>query len=268
MAILTICRESGAGGEEIAKSVAEKLGYEFVAREAIFAEIREVGEQWAKWGEQMDDHKPSLWERFDLSFAGFVALKESIMFQHAKKNNVVLMGRGGNWMLEDIPYALRVRIMAPMDKRVENIVRKDAIDTETARKMLKEADEERSAYLKAIYHKDWTKAKFYDVVFDTGKLSEDEVVTMIIDELKSKDGKVTPKAEEKLAQMALASKVKADIITGLDSFVPTLEVLHDGNQIVLKGTIHKAEEKIKILEIAEKTASPTPVKSKLHYRGA
>ncbi|MCK5352547.1 cytidylate kinase family protein [bacterium] len=268
MAILTICRESGARGEEIAKSVAEKLGYEYIAREAIFDEIREYGEKWAKWGEEMDDHKPSLWERFDLSFAGFVALKESIMFQHAMKNNVVLMGRGGNWMLSDVPYALRVRIMAPIEKRVENIVKKDAIDIETARKMLEKADEERSAYLKAIYHKDWTKAKYYDIVFDTGNLSDDEVVKMILDELEAKGNKISPKAEEKLAQTALASKIKAQIITGLSSFIPTLEVVHDGKQIVLKGTIHKAEEKKTILEIAEKFAAPTPVKNKLHYRGA
>jgi cytidylate kinase len=268
MAILTICRESGARGEEIARSVADKLGYEFIAREAIFKEIRGYGQQWAKWGEEMDDHKPSMWERFDLSFAGFVALKESIMFQHATKNNVVLMGRGGNWMLKDVPYALRVRIMAPMEKRVENIVQKNAIDKESAREMLQEADEERAAYLKAIYHKDWTKAKYYDVVFDTGNLSEDEVVTMIIDELKARDSKVTPEAQEKLAQMALAAKVKAEIITGLTSFVPTLEVVHDGKEIVLKGTIHTAEEKNKILEIAECAAAPTAIKNKLHYRGA
>jgi len=268
MAILTICRESGAQGEEIAKSVAQKLGYDLIAREAIFAEIAEYGEEWAKWGREMDDHKPSLWERFDLSFAGFVALKESIMFQHATRNNVVLMGRGGNWMLSDVPHALRVRIMAPMDKRVENIVKKDAVDTETARKMLEDADEERSAYLKAIYHKDWTKAKYYDIVFDTGNLSEDEVVKMILDELEAKDKKFTADAEEKLGQTALASKVKAQIITGLSSFIPTLEVVHDGKEIVLKGTIHKAEEKKTILEIAEKTAAPTPIKSKLHYRGA
>ncbi|MGD8353971.1 MAG: cytidylate kinase family protein [Pseudomonadota bacterium] len=268
MAILTIGRESGAGGEEIAMKVAEKLGYEFVARQAIFDEIREVGGQWAKWGEEMDDHKPSMWEKFDQSFAGFVALKESIMFQHATKNNVVLMGRGGNWMLSGVPYALRVRIMAPMDKRVENIVRKDAIDKQSARKMLAEADEERSAYLKAIYHKDWSKAKYYDVVFDTGKLSEDEVVDMIIIELKARDAKFTPEAEEKLAQTALASKVKARIITGLDSFIPTLDVVHNGNEIVLEGTIHKAKEKKKILEIAEKTACLTPIRNKLHYRRA
>ena len=268
MAILTICRESGAWGEEIAKKVADKLGYEFVARDAIFEEIGEYGEEWAKWGREMDDHKPSLWERYDLSFAGFVALKESIMFQHATRNNVVLMGRGGNWMLSDVPYVLRVRIMAPMDKRVENIVKKDAVDTETARKMLEKADEERSAYLKAIYHKDWTKAKYYDIVFDTGNLGEDEVVKMILGELEAKDKKFTSSAEEKLGQTALASKVKAQIITGLSSFVPTLEVVHDGKEIVLKGTIHKAEEKKTILEIAEKTAAPTPIKSKLHYRGA
>ena len=71
-----------------------------------------------------------------------------------------------------------------------------------------------------------------------------------------------------MAQKALASKVKARIITGLSSFIPTLEVVHDGKQIVLKGTIHKAEEKKTILEIAKKTAAPTPVKDELHYRGA
>jgi len=268
MAILTICRESGAGGEEIGKAVAEKLGYEYVTREAIFKEIGEHGEQWVKWGREMDDHKPSLWERFDLSFAGFVALKESIMLNHATKNNVILMGRGGNWMLSEFPHALRIRVMAPVETRVERIVKREGIDTETAREMIVEGDAERAAYLKAIYHKDWTKPKFYDIVFDTAKLSNDEVVRMIIDELEAKDKKFTPKVDEKLRQLALASRVKADIITGLNSFVPTLEVQHDGKQIVLKGTIHTAEEKNKILEIAECTASPTPIKNKLHYRGA
>ena len=268
MAILTVCRETGAHGEEIARAVAEKLGYEYVARDAIFAEIREYGENWFKWGQEMDDHKPSLWERFDLSFAGFVALKESIMLQHAIKNNVVLMGRGGNWMLEDVPHALRVRIMAPMEKRIENVVKKEAIDTESAREMLEDGDRERAAYLKAIYHKDWDKDKYYDVVFDTGKLSDDEVVTMIVDELKAKDSKFTPKAGEKLQQMALAALVKAKVITGLKSFIPTLEVAHDGKQIVLKGTIHKAEERTQILDITKSVAGDTPVKDKLHYRGA
>jgi cytidylate kinase len=268
MAILTICRESGAGGEEIGRAVAEKLGYEYVAREMIFKEIGEYGEKWLEWSEDLDDRGPSIWERFDLTFAGFVALKESIMLQHATRNNVILMGRGGNWMLSDVPYALRVRIMAPMEKRVENIVKRDAIDIVSARKMLVEADEERSAYLKAIYHKDWTKAKFYDVVFDTGDLSEDEVVNMILDEIKAMDRKFTPEAAEKLSQMALAAKVKAEIVTGLKSFIPTLEVMHDGKQIVLKGTIHMAEERKQILEIAKSVSGNTAVKDKLHYRGA
>ncbi|MDF1526464.1 MAG: cytidylate kinase family protein [bacterium] len=268
MAILTICRESGAGGEEIGKAVAEKLGYEYVAREVIFKEIGEHGDKWVKWGKEMDDHKPSMWERFDLSFAGFVALKESIMYQHALKNNVVLMGRGGNWMMSDFPHALRVRIMAPVEKRIEVIVNREGIDTETAREMIEEGDAERAAYLKAIYHKDWTKAKYYDIIFDTAKLSMDEVVRMLVDELEAKDKKFTPAVGEKLAQKALASKVKARIITGLNSFIPTLEVVHDGKQIVLKGTIHKAEEKVTILKIAKKTAAPTPVKDELHYRGA
>ena len=268
MAILTICRESGALGEEIGRAVAEKLGYEFLARDTIFEEIGKHGEQWLKWGREMDDHKPSIWERFDLSFAGFVALKESIMYDHATRNNVVLMGRGGNWMLEDVPYALRVRIMAPFETRLERIVKREGIDTETAREMIEEGDEERAAYLKAIYHKDWSKAKYYDIIFDTGNLGQEEVVKMILDELQARDQKFTTRAAEKLAQTALAAKVKAEIITKGISFIPTLEVKHDGKEIVLKGTIHKAEERKNILEIATCAAGSTPVKDKLHYRGA
>jgi len=268
MAILTICRESGAGGEEIGMAVAKKLRYEYVARDVIFKEIAKHGEQWLKWGKDMEDHKPSLWERFDLSFAGFAALKESIMLQYALKNNVVLMGRGGNWMLSDYPHALRVRIMAPVETRMENIIKREAIDTETAREMIEEGDAERSAYLKALYHKDWTKDKYYDIVFDTARLSRDEVVKLIAEELEVKDKKLTPAVKEKLAQAALASRVRADIITKGSSFIPTLEVIHDGKQIILKGTIHKSGEMKEILDIAERSAAPTPIKNKLHYRGA
>ena len=58
------------------------------------------------------------------------------MYQHALKNNVVLMGRGGNWMMSDVPHALRVRIMAPVENRIEAIVKREGIDTETAREMI------------------------------------------------------------------------------------------------------------------------------------
>ena len=268
MAILTICRESGVGGEEVGMAIAEKLGYEYIAKDAILNEIAEHGEKWLKWSKELDDHKPSMWERFDQSFAGYIALMESIMLEHGTKNNVVLMGRGGNWLLKDAPHALRVRIVGSTESRIDRIIAKEAVDRETARKMVEESDKERSSYLKAVYHKDWTKPEYYDVVFDVDNLSVDEIVKMILDEITAKDGKFSAEAGQKLGQIALAAAVKAEIHTQSKSYIPTLEVSHDGKQIVLDGTVHSAEEQKDALAIAERTAAPTPVNNKLHYRGA
>jgi len=268
MAIVTISRASGSGGEDIGRAVAEKLGYEYVGRQVILKEIEERGEQWLKWGKEMDEHAPSLWERFDQSFAGFVTLEENSIYQHATKDNVVIMGRGGNWLLKDVPYALRIRITAPIDKRIDNICERESIDRESAQKMIEEADHERASYLKTVYHKDWTKPKYYDKVYDLGKMTFDEVVEQIVKEMPAMDSQGTPKAKEQLAQMALAARIKSGIITDFKTSIPTLEVIHDGQKIILKGVVSDAKEQKTAQDIATSLAAPTEVKSKLRFRGA
>ncbi|HEX2694643.1 MAG TPA: cytidylate kinase family protein, partial [Acidobacteriota bacterium] len=100
MAIVTISRESGTDGEAIGRAVAGKLGYAYFDKKAIFRDLEEHGKQWARWGKEMDEHCPTVWERFDRSFAGVVALVEDHILQHALKDNVVILGRGGNWLLK------------------------------------------------------------------------------------------------------------------------------------------------------------------------
>jgi osmotically-inducible protein OsmY len=197
-----------------------------------------------------------------------VTLEENSIYQHATKDNVVIMGRGGNWLLKDVPHALRIRITAPIEKRIENICERESIDRESAQKMVEEADHERASYLKTVYHKDWTKPRHYDMVYNMGSMGFDDVVEQIIVEIQAKDKLATSKAKEKLAQMALAAKVKSGIVTDLKTSIPTLEVVHDGKAIVLKGVVGDAKEHKRADEIAEKLAAPTKVKSKLRFRGA
>jgi cytidylate kinase len=268
MAIVTISRASGSGGEDIGRAVAEKLGYEYVGRTVILKEIEERGEQWLKWGKNMDEHAPSLWERFDQSFAGFVTLEENSIYQHATKDNVVIMGRGGNWLLKDVPYALRIRITAPIEKRVENICERGSVDRESARKMIEINDQERSSYLKTVYHKDWTKPRHYDVVYNMGSMSFDHVVEQIVAEISRKDKLATTEAREKLAQMALAARIKSGIVTDLKTSIPTLEVIHNGKEIVLRGVVGDVKEQKRAQDIATGLAGSTNVKSKLRFRGA
>jgi len=75
---------------------------------------------------------------------GFVALIEESIYEHARNDNVVILGRGGYWVLRDVPFAVRIRIIAPIDVRVERIMAREKTDKEMAVRLIRQSDKERS----------------------------------------------------------------------------------------------------------------------------
>jgi cytidylate kinase len=269
MAIVTISRESGSGGEDIAKAVAKKLGYDYVSKESIYKEIEGHGRKWLEWVGELDEHAPSIWERYDKSYAAYLALVEHCIYRNAAKNNVVILGRGGNWLLKDIPYALRVRIIAAPEDRARKLSERLGIDMDTARKKLRFRDHERFAYLQRAYRRDWTNPNDYDITLNTSHMEFDEAVNRILSEIPAKDRLATPENQEILRRLEQASRVKADIITGFPMYLPTLDVVHDGASIVLRGVaLCDPDQLQKLLETAKKSAGTTRLRSELVPRGA
>lgn len=271
MAIVTISRGSGTFGEDIGKAVARGVGYEYVGKDMILKEIQAQAcppDRWAEWGRELDEHGPSIWERFDRSFTGFVALVESAIYNFAMKDNKVIMGRGANWLLREVPYALRVRIVAPMEERIRRVSDREHVNKETARRMIEFSDHERSSYLNAAYRKDGSESEDFDMVFDTGKLDVEEVVGLIVNAIPAREKLATTEARERIQQLALAARVKAAISTDFRTFVPTLEVVHDESGIILRGIVHSAKEQKLVLETAKFAAGSTFIRSELQRRGA
>ena len=267
MAIVTISRETGADGEKIGRAVASKLGYEYFDKKAIFRDLEEHGKEWSRWGKEMDDYCPTVWERFDRSFAGVVALVEDRIFEHALRGNVVIMGRGGNWLLKDVPYALRVRIKGPLEERIRRVCEREDVNREAAERMIESSDHERSCYVRNVYRRDISDSGDYDLVLNVGDIDFDEAVARIVDEIPARDKRATVEARENLRRMAAAAKVKAEICADFRMFVPTLEVFHDGTAIVVRGVVHSKEALERVREIATRTAAPEKVRIELHKRG-
>lgn len=268
MAIVTIARTSGSGGEEIGKAVAGELGYEYIGKNRILENVEVRGEQWLDWGKQLDEHAPSPWERFDRSYTGFVSLVEGAICRYALENNKVIMGRGGNWLLREIPYVLRVYITASAEERIRRISDREHVNIETARRMVEFSDNERTRYLRNAYHREGTNPEDYDMVFNTGSVSSEEVARQIVDEMSEREKRDTPEARGKLGRLAMEAYIRSAILTDPRIFVPTLEVVHDGTGIVVRGVVHSAQEQALVVEIARRFAESTPVRSALRFRGA
>jgi cytidylate kinase len=267
MAILTVSREFGSGGREIGRAVAESMGYEYVDREKIHDEIRVAGRDWDEWGKELDEHCPSIWEKYDWSFRGYGALVQSAILQYALKDRVVIMGRGGNFLLRDIPHAVRIRVVASLEARIERLMVRDSVDRETARWLAEKTDRGRSRFLYSLYGKHWDDPAEFDFVFKTDVKSLEEIISSVKDFLLERDQFNTPDSRKILQMRAAAAKVKAGLLTNPSLFVPTLDVHDDGKAIVLQGVVHNPKEHKRIEEAARKLTGDLPLRCELHYRG-
>lgn len=267
MAILTISREFGSGGREIGHAVAEALSFEYVDKERILKDIRAFGHKWEDWGKDLDEHCPTIWEKYDWSFRGFGALTQQVLLAHAVKDRVVIVGRGGNFLLRGIPHSLRIRVVAPVEERVARIMVRDSVDRETARWLAAKVDHDRICFLHALYGKQWSDPEDYDMLFDTGVRTVEEVTNIVKTALGESERFNTEEARELLRMRALAARVKAGLLTDPSIFVPILDVCWDGKDLVLRGTVHNPKERKRIEDAARSLAGDTRLKCDLHYRG-
>jgi len=267
MAILTISREFGSGGREIGQAIARDLGYDYVDKSKILNDLQSMGKNWEKWGESMDEHCPTIWEKYDWSFRGFGALIQSTLLNYAMKDRVVLMGRGANFILEGISSAYRIHVVAPVEDCIAKIMIRESVDRETAIWLKEKTDRDRNCFTYSLYGKRWDNPEEYDDVINTAEQSIDDIVAGTKEILHQMDQQQNESVRKEVKMRAAAAKVKAGLLTDQSIFIPTLEIFYDGTSIVVKGIIHNPKEQKKIETKAVSLAGNYPLRCDLHYRG-
>ncbi len=271
MAILTISRQYGIRGRTVGQSLASVMHYEYVDRKAILDDMRGAGEQWEEQARQYDENYPSVWQRYKWSFRGFVTLNQYHFLEHALKDNVVIMGRGGNFLLKGIPHALRIRIITPLEDRIEKVMERVHTNREHARWLIDKADSEMAGAVYLIYGRRWDDVSEYDMVFDTSLLTTGEIIAQVKSALLERDARRTEQGRATLYLRALSAKVKAGIATDPNLLISVLEVepkeagLPEYG-IIVRGIIHNRDEIDKVREAAAKIAGDIPVEVELQYR--
>ena len=271
MAILTIARKYGSGGREIGKAIAEQLNYDYIDRGRILDDMRTEGKQWEERAKYFDENYPNLWERYDWSFRGFVALNQSYFLNYALRDKAVIMGRGGNFLLKGIPFVLRVRVIAPIEKRIEKVMEKEGVNSENAKWLIEKADHEIARAIYLIYGRDWDNPAEYEMVFNTGIQSTDEIIATIKNALLEKEKFNTEKGRMILRLRALALKIKAEISTNPRYSISVLDVdpKEEGmieKGIIIRGIVHNQDDIKEIEESAKRLAGDIPIECELQYR--
>src|SRR5512136_1088742 len=169
MYFITFSRKMGTNGSEIARRVAEQLGYGFYDTEAIENTAREAAI--LEDVKEIDEKVPSLFQRlFSQKPEVHLDRLHSIIYELASRGNAVFLGRGSHILLRTFKCALHIRVIASLDKRIENLVGR-GFHREAAIKAIHKSDHERGAFVKFAFGVDWDNPELYDLVLNTDNLS-------------------------------------------------------------------------------------------------
>jgi cytidylate kinase len=266
MAILTTSREFGSGNMEIVRAIMVSFHYEYVDKVMLFEEIRAIGGEWERWAKELDESSPSFFEKYDRSFKGFAALLQSIQLRYALKDNVILRGRGANFLMEGIPHAYRIRVVGSLEDRIERVTARDLVDQETARWLIEKSDRERAGFVHALYDKDMSDPQSYDAVFDKGRQPIDEIIEIVKHALLARDELKTDAAQKLLSMRRAAARIKARIIMDPCLYIPVLEVDCTETEIAVRGIVRTSIQFEGIAHAARELAGDLPLSIELHYR--
>jgi cytidylate kinase len=214
MAVITIGRQIGAGGSTVGHMLAAELKVDVLEseiidevahrlrlpKEEVEAEDEQPGSLLARLlvalgsasTEPLVPPEAPAWTppnadpTFDTRKA-VLQITQQVIREAARAGDVVIIGRGGAYILSGLADALHVFLRASEAVRLKTIMARFEIRSEEeARKRLRRADENWNAYIKQVYGHDRNLASHYDLVIDTGRLGYEATVDVILSALKAR----------------------------------------------------------------------------------
>lgn len=201
--VITISRQAGSGGDEIALKVSKTLGYAYFDKSLMMSVATNIGvseEDIADFSE--DAYKvQGLVDRMMLRkkpAATSVTLKgnalisktlneeeclsviQTVINSLASIGKTVIVGRGGQAILKHKVGVLHVRIISPLAVRVERVMKSEGLNHEDAQRLIEDNDKAATEYLRRFYNVDWGDPKNYDMVLNTWKVDLDTAAKIIV----------------------------------------------------------------------------------------
>ena len=112
--------------------------------------------------------------------AGEIRLFNKDMEQISKKENCVIGGRCGNYILQDNKDKhLSLFIYAPFEDRVKTVIARTGREEKSVRKLVKRTDKERRAYYEYFTDTNWLDMLQYDLCINSSRVTKEEIVEMV-----------------------------------------------------------------------------------------
>ena len=179
--IISISREHGTNGKEIARKVAKRLGVAFYDKEEMkkFAISHSLTENI-----NSDDDLYKFYLSLDAEKDAIIKQAETIR-AIASEGDCVIVGRGSDYILKDNPKLIKVFLYAPLEYRIDRIKEMYNDTYKDAKRHVLESDKSRASYYEVISNQSWGKKENYDLCINC-EIGNDRVANVICEYIKDK----------------------------------------------------------------------------------
>jgi len=260
MPVIAISRGSLTGASSLAERVASELQIPCISREIIVEAAHAAGASEKVVAEQMD-RPSSFFARHSRERDVYLWHVRAALCQHATEGGFVYHGHGGHLLLSDIPNLIRVGLVAPMKFRIAAVMESRGLDPEAARKHVLRVDKYRDQWARHLYGVDWQDSCFHDLVINLETLDVGEACGIVAQIARFERFASTEESRQKLADIALATRVTAELARGGELFLGRLELAAKANVLTIGGFARSKEARNHVRAAAERAIG----EAELHF---
>ena len=242
MAIITISRQLGSLGREVAQLLADELHYKFLDEETLETTIGQQ-ELYEINMKRYDEKKPALWDVFSSDKSKYLHFIKSTVYEFAQNGNCIILGRGGQWLLKDLPGVLHVRFIASPEVRIERIKQKFNYDEYHAKQIMQHSEYDRAGFHKFFFHIDWESPHLYDLVINTSFLTIKTALAITTQTLQTEEIQQRQnETHNKLIDLRLGQEVITSLLYKEKIPIRFLEVISENRIMTLKGAVDAVDD--------------------------
>ncbi|MGB8294568.1 MAG: cytidylate kinase-like family protein [Polyangia bacterium] len=184
--VVTISCEFGAHGVVLGRKVAQRLGFSYWDREVVseIARLLHMGEGTVVAFDErtrtaIEDLLAAFAPNLGATFADYVADVRGIIDAIAGRGSAVIVGREAQYLV-DPRRALRVRLVAPFDRRAREIEAESKVSGEAAKRLLVAGEWERAAFVRRAVGQNVADPVHYDLAVNTDTYSGERAESVVL----------------------------------------------------------------------------------------
>jgi len=252
MPIITISRGFCSGGAQLAELLHNRLGWCVLSQEDVStsaAKAFRMTEEELFRGLYLP---ANLYERFTHRKTRYLLATQATIAEQFADGNGIYHGLGGQFLLQEVRNAFKVRIVAPTALRVDTAMHRLSMTREEAIQHIRVGDDHRSHWGRQIFDADVNNPDLYDLVVKLDQVSLETAANLITEIMQGKDRRPTEQFVQEFQDFALEKRIEAELFFN-SPFTPDIAIVSvRKGETYLTGGRSFEEVRPKLVEFASR----------------